>query len=72
MYHFSERGVVCVSLSLSVLFTTTSPAKMAEPVKMPFGLWTLPSPKERCIRWGLVQIPLQWEGPLFRTILVSS
>ena len=30
-----------VAWSVSLSVTTMSPAKMAEPIEMPFGLWTL-------------------------------
>ena len=42
---------VCLSVCLSD--TTVSPTKMAEPIVMPFGMWTLGT-KEPCIRWGLI------------------
>jgi len=31
---------------------TVNPAKTAEPIEMPFGLWTRGGPKELHIRWG--------------------
>ena len=40
-----------VSLSVALV----SPAKMAEPVKMPFGLWTLVDPRNHVLNG--VQIP---------------
>ena len=49
-YHFCYRcSVVCVCVCLSVclLDTIVSPTKAAEPIEMPFGMWT-PS---TCIRW---------------------
>ena len=54
------RSMVCwlVCQSLKVM----SPAKMAEPIKMPFGLWTQLGPRNHILdgRWG-VQIPM-WRG----------
>ena len=43
-------GLVCVPL------TTVSPAKMAEPIEMPFGIWTQVDPRNY-VSDG-VQIPL--------------
>jgi len=34
----TEYSVVCLSVGLSV--TVMSPTKMAEPIDMPFGMWT--------------------------------
>jgi len=42
-------SVVCLSVCQSV--TVVSPAKMAEPMELPFGLRTW-VPKEACVRWG--------------------
>jgi len=38
-------------------------ANMAEPIKMPFGMWTSGGPKEPCIRRGCVDPP--WKGAIF-------
>jgi len=35
---WSVSQLVCVFVCLSVM--TMCPAKMAEPIKMPFGMWT--------------------------------
>jgi len=39
-----QRGLsVCLSV------TIMSPAKMAEPIKMPFGMWTWMNPRNRVL-----------------------
>jgi len=51
-----QRGVsVCQSVCPSV--TAVSPAKMAEPIGMPFGLWARIGPGNHVLDW--VQIPSQ-------------
>ena len=50
---YRRSGVVCWSGCLSV--TIMSPAKTAEPVEMPFGLWTRLGPRNRVL--NRVQIP---------------
>jgi len=45
---------VCLSvLCLSLCVTIVSPAKMAKPIKMLFGVWVdFDGPSEPCVRWG--------------------
>jgi len=55
---------VCQLVSLSGLsVVVVSPAKMAEPVEIPFGLWTGVGPRNHMLDG--VQI-WQWEGALLR------
>ena len=44
-YCYRPSNVVCQSV------TVMSPAKTAESVEMPFGLWTWVGPRN-CVRWG--------------------
>jgi len=46
--------VTDVAWSAGLSVTILGPAKTAEPIEIPFGLWTLESggPKEPRIRWG--------------------
>ena len=42
---------VCLEICLSV--TIVGPAETAEPIEMPFGLWTRVGPRNHArIRWG--------------------
>jgi len=45
--HRSTTYIVAWSVCLSV--TVVSPAKTAEPIKMPFGLWTWVSPRNHVL-----------------------
>ena len=38
---------VCALVSVCLLGTTVSPAKTAEPIEMPFGMWTRWEPRRR-------------------------
>jgi len=49
---------VASSVCLSV--TIVSPAKTAEPIEMPFGLWTWVVPWNRVLH-GVQIIPWEWE-----------
>jgi len=42
---------LCRSVSLSV--TIVSPAKTAEPIEMPFRLWTRVGPTKHVLDWGI-------------------
>ena len=44
---YRRSSVVCLSVCLSV--TIVSPAKTAEPIEMPFGLWTLVGPRKHVL-----------------------
>ena len=44
---------VAWSVTVSVSVALVSPAKMAEPIKILFGLRTRKGPREPCIRWSL-------------------
>jgi len=48
-----------VAWSVCRYVTVVSPAKMAEPIEMPFGLWVVDSggPKEACVTWGALTQP---------------
>jgi len=46
---------VCLSLSQSVSLMIASPAKTAEPIEMPFGVWTRVGPKKHVLDG--VQVP---------------
>jgi len=46
-YCYRPSNVVCQSV------TVMSPAKTAEPIEMPFGLWTRVGPRN-CVRWGSI------------------
>jgi len=43
--------VHCVERSVGLFVTVVSPAKTAETIEMPFGLWAR-GIKEPCIRWS--------------------
>jgi len=47
--------MICLSFSLSVCLSVTmvSHAKMAEPIKMSFGLWTWVGPRNYVLDWSL-------------------
>jgi len=47
IYCYRPSSVVCRSVSQSV--TLASPAKMAEPIEMPFGLWAWMSPRNHVL-----------------------
>jgi len=47
----SDRVAWSVGLSVYLSVTVMSPAKTAEPIEMPFGLWTRVGPKEACVTW---------------------
>ena len=49
VYCYRRCSVVCRSLGLSV--TIVSPAKKAEPIELPFGLWTLYSMAVQIHAW---------------------
>jgi len=52
---------VAWSVGLSVM--TVSPAEVAKPIVMPFGVWTRVGPRNYVLDW--VQIPIQ-EGAILR------
>ena len=56
-YCYRQRVSVCLSL------TIVSPAKTAEPIKMPFGLWTRMGPRNHVLDRGLDP---PWERAIFR------
>ena len=56
-YCYRPSSVVCQSVTL------VSPAKTAEPIEMPFGLWTQLVSRNHVLDGG--QIPL-WEGVILR------
>ena len=45
---------VCLSVCLCIclLHTTMSPTETAEPIQMPFGLWTRVGQRNHLLRWG--------------------
>jgi len=55
-------GLVCVPL------TTVSPAKMAEPIKIPFGIWTQVDPRNY-VSDGGPDPP--WKGALLREMALG-
>ena len=57
-YCYTLSSVVCLSVSLSV--TIVSPAKMGEPIEMPFGLWTPVGPGNHMLDGG--QYPQMLRG----------
>ena len=54
----------CFCVYVCVLFTTVSCAKTAEPIEMPFGIWSHSGSKEPCIKVGTLipQGKLQFFG----------
>ena len=57
---------VCLSVSQSVSqssVTIVSPAKTAEPVEMPFGLWTLVVPRNHLLDGGA---GTPWKGVILK------
>jgi len=58
---WSVGSSVCLAISLSLI--TMSPAKMAEPIEMPFGMWTRVGPRN-CVLDGAPDPPQ--EGALLR------
>jgi len=53
--------MVCLSVCLSV--TLVSPAKVAEPIEMPFGLRTWVGQRNHVLDWGSDP---PWEGAILR------
>jgi len=51
---------VCVCVCL--LDTTESLTKTAEPIEMPFGLWTRVDPRNHVLGWGIIH---QGKGPFW-------
>jgi len=47
-----------VAWSVGLSLTIVSPAKTAEPVKMPFGLWTRVGPKNYHVLDGSPDLPM--------------
>jgi len=47
-YCYRWYSVVCLSVSVGRSVTIVSPAKTAEPIKMPFVLWTQMGPRNDC------------------------
>jgi len=58
-YCYRRSSVVCLSVCLSN--TIVSPAKMAEMIKMPFGLWTQVGPRNHVLN-GSRDAPLSTKG----------
>jgi len=48
-----DRVAWSVGLSVGLSVTLVSPAKMAEPIEMPFGLWTRVGPRDHVLDGGL-------------------
>jgi len=61
VYCYQLSSVVCQSVGLSVTFVI--PAKMAEPIEMPFGLRTRVSPGNHVLDGGS---DAPWEGAILR------
>jgi len=55
MYAYCYRVVWSVDLSVGLSVTIVSPAKMSEPIEMPFGLWAQMGPRNHVLDG--VQIP---------------
>ena len=57
------RSIVaeCVEWSVSLSATLVSPAKMAEPIEMPFGFWARMGLRNRVLDGGLDP---PWEGAI--------
>ena len=56
-YCYRPSSAVCLFV------TVVSPTQMAEPIEIPFGLWTPVGPRNHVLDG--VQIPL-WEGAILR------
>ena len=48
----TNRVVWFVSRSVGLFVTLMSPAKVAEPIKMPFGLWAWMGPRNHVLHWS--------------------
>ena len=59
------EDVPCWYLSVCLLDTTMSCAKMAEPVKMPFGVWTRVGPVNHVVTYYVGAWILPGEGAIF-------
>jgi len=55
MYAYCYRVAWSVDLSVGLSVTIVSPAKMSEPIEMPFGLWAQMGPRNHVLDG--VQIP---------------
>ena len=68
-YSYRPSNAICLLGCLSV--TIVSPAKTAEPIELPFGLWTH-GPKEPCIRRGsrfpMQGVILRGKGTFYRDL----
>jgi len=65
VYCYRPNSVVCLSVCMSVCLShQMSPAKMAEPIEMPFGLMTWVGPGNHVLDGG-PEIPL-WELAILR------
>ena len=72
-HYFYKATLLCIAqdaadcyrwnATVCVLFTSTSPAQMAEMIEMSFGMWTLQT-TEPCIKW-VPSSPPPWEGALW-------
>ena len=51
-YCYRQSCVICLSVGRSVCHTVVSPAKNAEPIEMPFGLWTRMDPRNHVLDGG--------------------
>jgi len=56
---WSVNWSVGLSVCLCLSVTIVSPAKTAEPVEMPFGLWTWVGPKNHVLD-GAPYVPCKW------------
>jgi len=56
--HFVAVVPWCVHVCL--LDRTMNCAKAAEPIEMPFVMWTRVGPRNHCIRWGAGGLDSQW------------
>ena len=48
----TDRVAWSAGRSVGLSVTIVSPTKTAEPIEVPFGVWTRLGQKEPCIRWG--------------------
>ena len=69
-YCYRRGNVVCLSVGLSVslslslaIVSIVSPAKTAEPIEVPFGMWTPVGPRNHVLDGG--PDPL-WEGAILK------
>jgi len=51
-YCYRQSSVVCRSVSLSVMIVSCTGTKMAEPIELPFGMWTRVVPRKYVVDGG--------------------